>query len=370
MHPAYRSNRPGVAPDCGMQLEAVYAPVARDHSSAFSPDNICTRVQVSAQKQQIIGVKIGYPEVSTGPHTVRTVGRVAYDDTRVYRLNAATQGWMQEVRSRSIGSFVRKGEVLATYYTRDLRSAVQAYLYVDERLRSGSAESRPGDNGLDERGLDLAIENLRNLGMSDEAIQELRQKRVAPQYVSLRSPVAGFITAKNASPLRRFERGDELYSIVDLTRVWIVADVFERDMRLIQGATAAKITLKHSEQALPATVTETLPMLDNVSRTLQLRLEADNPGFVLKPDMFVDVEFPARLPEGITVPASAVLNSGRTNRVFVSVGNEYFEPKIVETGWRFKDRIQIVSGLSARDEIVVSGNFLLDSEIRMKTPEK
>jgi Cu(I)/Ag(I) efflux system membrane fusion protein len=254
---------------------------------------------------------------------------------------------------------------LAAYYTRELRSAVQAYFYVLDRTRSPEAANGP-DAGLDRRGLELAIEGLRNLGMSDSQIREIEKTRKAPQYVFLRSPATGFVVGKNITPLQRFNHGDELYRIADLRRVWILADLFQSETRFVQAAAPAHIILQHSSRIIQAKVSGTLPQFDEASRTLKVRIEVDNPGFTLKPDMFVDVEFPVRLPAGLTVPEDAVINSGQVKTVFIDMGGGRFEPRTVETGWRFGDRVQIVRGVAAGEKIVISGNFLMDSEVRMR----
>ncbi len=367
MHPSYKSDKPGIAPDCGMRLQPVYADSIASADRAETPSgDVRKAVRITSDKQQLIGITVTTVEMTAGPETVRTVGRVAIDETRLYRISTATEGWIQDTPRNSVGSFVRRDQVLMTYYTRELRSAAQAYLYVLDRLRSPETARGTTDTGLDQRGLDLALEGLRNLGVSDHQIQEIEKGHVIPQYVALRSPVTGFIIARNVSPLQRFSRGEELYKIADLSRVWILADLFETESHLVSRATAASVVLKHSGQVIHAKVSQTLPQFDGLSRTLKVRLEADNPGVMLKPDMFVDVEFPVKLPPGLTIPVDAVLDSGRAKTVFVALGDGYFEPRPVETGWHFGGRVQVVKGLKAGEKIVVSGNFLIDSEVRMR----
>ena len=127
-----------------------------------------------------------------------------------------------------------------------------------------------------------------------------------------------------------------------------------------------RATLPNQNKTLWATVSDVLPEFDTVTRTLKVRLEVDNPEYALRPDMFVDVEFPLTLPETVTVPVEAVMDTGLKKMVFVDRGNGYFEPRKVETGWRFGDRVEILKGLKPGEKIVISGNFLIDSESRMK----
>ena len=161
-------------------------------------------------------------------------------------------------------------------------------------------------------------------------------------------------------------KGTELFRIADLSRVWILVDVFERDASLVHADQPVKVELPTQGKTFTATVSKTLPQFDNITRTLKLRLEADNPDFTLKPDMFVDVELPLSLAETVVVPAEAVLDAGLRQTVFVDRGNGYFEPRNVHIGSRVGDQVQVVQGLMPGERIVISGNFLLDSESRMK----
>ena len=161
-------------------------------------------------------------------------------------------------------------------------------------------------------------------------------------YVEIRSPVAGFVLARGVSPRQRVDKGAELFSIADLSRVWIVADVFNVESQYIQPGMSARISLPQQNKTFEAKVTDVLPRFDATTRTLKVRLEADNPDFTLRPDMFVDVEFLITLPPAITVPVDAVLDSGLRKTVFIDVGNGFFEPRSVDTGWRFGGRVEIV----------------------------
>lgn len=202
--------------------------------------------------------------------------------------------------------------------------------------------------------------------MSDVQIAELATLRKASQQIELRSPVTGFVLERNVSPGQRFEAGDELYVIADLSEVWILADMFQYEASAIRAGQVATVELPDQGRAFRARVSEVLPQFDPSSRTLEVRLETHNPRFVLRPDMFVDVEFPLQLPSSLSVPAEAVLDSGLRKTVFVDAGNRYFEARRVETGRRVGDRVEIRSGLMEGERVVTSGNFLLDSESRLK----
>jgi membrane fusion protein, copper/silver efflux system len=371
MHPGYKSDKPGIAPDCGMKLEPVYAEEGsegdttdRDDPASLLPGT----AHVSPEKQQMIGVRVAQVEKSSGLRTLRLLGRVAADERRVYRLNAATDGWIQQTFSDSTGSVVQKDQVLAEYYAPEFLGAEQAYFYALNSLdRFKAAGKETSDQiAVTQVSVRQAADGLRNLGMGEVQIQALARDRQTTQSIELRSPATGFVLERNISPGQRFERGKELYRIADLSRVWILADTFGKEAQFLRPGLTAAVALPDQGRAFHARVSDVLPQFDPATRTLKVRLETDNPGYALRPDMFVDVELPVRLPAAITVPADAVLDSGLKKTVFVDRGNGYFEPRKVETGWRHDDRVEIVKGLAPGERIVVSGNFLIDSESRMK----
>jgi YHS domain-containing protein len=193
------------------------------------------------------------------------------------------------------------------------------------------------------------------------------ETRKVPDSIFAVAPADGIIIARNISSGLRFEHGAEFYRSADISRVWIMADVFENEARYYRPGMIAKVTAPQLGKTLRARVSEVLPQFDPVTRTLKVRLEAENPGFILRPDMFVDVELPVSVPAGVSVPVDALLDSGRAKRVFIDHGDGFFEPREVETGARFDDRVVIVKGLKEGERVVVTGTFLVDSESRLKT---
>ena len=359
MHPAYRSAKPGIAPDCGMDLVPVY-----------DNDNLADKVQlpvgavaVNPNQQQLIGLRLETVKKSSGSHVIRTTGRLEAEDNRVFRLTAATEGWVQSLEDNPVGSIVKKHELLASFYSREFRNAQQAYLGAlssSERVKSTSAPDDP--NSI----LRTNEEQLHALGMGDPQIKELARRRQTTRDISVVSPVDGIVLARNISPEQRFEKGAELYRIADLSKMWIVADIFDDQARFLHPGRKVKVTVRETSKILFATVSNNPPLFDPASRTFKLRLEADNPRMKLLPDMFVDLEFLAEAPVGISVPAEAVLDSGLRKIVYLQTADNIFEQRPVEVGTAFGDRITITRGLSPGDRIVSSGNFLLDSESRIR----
>src|SRR5205807_2666255 len=208
---------------------------------------------------------------------------------------------------------------------------------------------------------------LRNLGMSDFQINELAETRKLPEVVYMVSPVDGFVLARNVSAGLKFDRGTEFYRIADLKRVWIVADVYENDAESFNPGAVAQVTLPAQGKAFPAVVSDVLPQVDPATRTLKLRLEADNPEYALRPEMFVDVALKTKMAAGISIPQEAVLDSGMQKIVYVETQESVFEPRPVKIGEVYGNQVSVSSGLSEGDRIVTSGNFLVDSESRLRS---
>ncbi len=405
MHPGYKSDKPGIAPDCGMKLEPVYeggqmgeaAPTAerkilhyRDPQDpkytsdkpglnpetgnelepvyAGEPSSMpMGTIRVSPEKQQLIGVQYGEVESAAGVHSFRAVGKVAFDETKIARVHARIDGWVERVFVDFVGKVVEKGQPLLTIYSPELVASQQEYLLAlkSQRIMKNSAlEGAIADsNSL----LAAVRKRLELWELSDEQIDEVARTGKPTTYVTLYSPIGGYVVARNAFPKQRIMPDTELYTVVDLNRVWIMADVFEYEAPMIRMGQPARVSLSYYPgKSFAARVNYIQPQVDPMTRTLKVRLEAGNPGLRLKPDMYVDVEFRVDMPRRLTVPAGAVLDSGLKTTVFVDRGNGYLEPRQVETGERLGDRIEIRKGLEPGERIVTSGNFLIDSESQLK----
>jgi multidrug efflux pump subunit AcrA (membrane-fusion protein)/YHS domain-containing protein len=366
MHPSYRSTKPGIAPDCGMALEPVYE--GGDPSSTLQlPPGA---VSLSPERQQLIGARVETVSKSSGSRLIRTTGRVQADENHVYRLMAVTEGRVQSLGDNPPGTLVKKDEVLATFYSSEFRNAEQAYLgslTSLERLRNAGHDSEDPIKGNDAN-LRINEEQLRALGMGDPQIKELGRTKQITRDIEVTSPTDGIVLSRNISREERFEGHVELYRIADLRKIWILADLVGEDANLLHAGARVHVSVPELNKTLSATVSNTPPLFDPASRTLKLRLEADNPGLRLRPDMFVDIEFDSKAPAGISVPADAVLDSGLRKIVYVETSDGVFEPRTVEVGEAFGGRIAVKAGLAAGDRVVTAGNFMIDSESRMRTP--
>jgi membrane fusion protein, copper/silver efflux system len=363
MHPQYKSDHPGDAPCCGMRLEPVYADSQPSPAGRALPDGA---VEVGSAQRQLIGVRTDEVTRAPASHLLRVSGRITVDEARLYRLVASVDGWMRELGENSAGTLVKQNQVLASYYAPGFLGAQQSLLYslrIAEPLQRAevmmAAQIPPTALNLQ-----TAMDSLRSLGMSELQLEEFRKTKTFSPEIHVYAPITGFVISRNISPGQRFEKGTELYRIADLSHVWVMTDIFEKDREFLRPGAPA--TVRYQGREFPARMGDVLPQLDPQSRTLRTRFELENPGHILRPDAFVDVELHVTMPASVTVPADAVIDSGLRRTVFVERGGGVFEPRVVETGWRLGDRVEITKGLEPGEHIVVAGNFLIDSESRMK----
>ena len=497
MNPTNVSDKPGLAP-CGMPMEPVYDDREGDGSGFVGSRGAMSlgTVKIAHRTQQIIGVQTGLVEKVSETHRIRTLGRVAAEENRIFPLFSAVDGWMSYIPGSTTGSLVEKGQLMAliNIYDYDFFSWQQRYLSELTNLaqryfpatnftgarqpfpypsrHSRPAAPHPGNmssmkmstspkqeekapapaippsqsksklgmpwaamkpkfalpttppavkpesmplptdktktatpspkktapmdmdhssmNDMDGHSMlreqerragdldpndmyedDILYANnakleLLNLGVDETQLRQLAREGKYIPHIEIRSPVTGLVIGRPISPLEKVDRGTECFRVADLSRVWILADVFDTEAKYIHPGMRALVSFPRQDKPVEAVVSDIFHEFDPASRTLKVRLEMDNPKIRFRPDMFVDVDFLISLPPAITIPAGAVLDSGRRKIVFISLGEGYFEPREVVTGWRFGDRIEIVKGLAPGEEIVISGNFLIDSESRMK----
>lgn len=326
-------------------------------------------VAINSERQQLIGVRVETAEPATGTRLLRTTGRVEADETRVHRVMAGTEGWVQSVEDVPTGSLIKQNQLLATLYSKEFRNAQQAYISSVtsfDRLKSGR-DPAPDPNRMGDANMRINEEQLRALGMGEPQIKDLAKNRQVTRDVNISSPIDGIVLSRTVAPGQRFENGTEFYRIADLSKVWIMADLYGDEAKALKPGSRVKVSVRELSRTLYATVSENPPLFDPASRTLKVRLEADNPGLLLRPDMFVDLEFSTKLPNGISISQDAVIDSGRQKIVYVETSDGIFEPRAVETGNAFGDRMTVSRGLAAGDRVVTAGNFLIDSESRMRS---
>jgi RND family efflux transporter MFP subunit len=349
----YKSDKPGLNPETGNGLEAVY-----ENGPQSMPPGV---IDVSADKQQLIGVRWGTAELTVDGRQFRSAGKVTVDERSMVKIQPRIDGWIERIFVDFVGRRVEKGEPLLTIYSPELLASQQEYLLA---LRSRELLTRVSAG---ETLAAAARKRLELFDLSEEQIKQIERTGQPINAITLYSPGGGHVMMRNAFPKQRVTPETELYVVADLSRVWVMAEVFESDARLIRTGMSATVSAAYAGGgATRAKVDYIQPEVDPMTRTLKVRLEVDNATLKLKPEMYVDVDFVMGAASRLTVASEAVLNSGLRQTVFVDLGNGFIEPRAVRTGERLGQRIEIVSGLKAGERIAVSGNFLLDSESQLK----
>lgn len=362
MNPSHRYDKPGKAPD-GIDLVPVY-----EGEGKAKPENLPPgTVKIKPQTQQLIGVQYG--EVQSGPvtRTIRAVGRLAIDETRRTRIQPRVDGWIEKLFVDFPGMYVKKGEPLFSVYSPEL-VATQRELLVAKKAKDSFGDSEFPEIGANAQELyHSTLERLKLFNVPDREIKGVEKSGKPLNALTFLSPVSGFVIERNAFPGQRITPETELYSIVDLSTIWVYAELYEDEVQLVKFGQAALMDLSYFPgEKFHGKVTYIYPQINPETRTLRVRLEFANPGFRLKPDMYANIELKADLGTHIFVPENAVLNAGTQQIVFVARPDGYFEPRKITLGPEADSGYIVLSGLTAGEKIVTSGNFLIDSESNLK----
>jgi Cu(I)/Ag(I) efflux system membrane fusion protein len=369
MHPSIVRDKPGECPICGMKLEQRAVPGAAPTTPAASSPSVEGRaaVKVPPDRAQLLGIRsVPVGSGFTGG-TVRTVGRVAMDERRREVVHAKYEGYVEKLLVDFTGKPVRKGQPLLAIYSPALVAAQKEYLV------ARGAQTRLGDSsvpGVAKGGAELAEasrQRLRSFDVGPEEIAALEKTGLPRRTVTLRSPVSGVVIEKTAVEGMKVSPTDRLYEIADLSHVWILAEVYEKDLGAVRVGLPARVTLASQPGGeWRGSVTFVCPTVKPDTRTVEARIDVDNAGGVLKPDMFVDVSLEGAPSAALTVPESAVIPTGERTLVFVDKGDGQYEPREVALGARVAGGYEVRQGLAAGDRVVVSANFLLDSESSLR----
>lgn len=360
MHPAYKSDKPGIAPDCGMTLVPKYAD---GEAASMAPGT----VTVAAEGQALAGVRTAVVERRSLVRELRTTAQIAADETRISHIHVKVSGYIDKVYVDYIGQQVKKGDPLFTLYSPDLVSTEQEYLIArrgDATLASAPFEEvSRGAQTL----LDSARERLKLWDVSDEEIQQLDRTGKVQRDLTFYSPVAGFITDRKAFPQTSVTPDTELYTVTDLSSVWALADVYEYEVPFVHVGQKVTLSLSYYPgKTYAGTISFIDPVADPQSHTVKVRVQLSNPGFALKPQMFADATLHIDYGRQVVIPEEAVLDSGADQRVFVVHPGGNFEPRKVTLGPAVGDDVAVLAGLKPGETVVTSGNFLIDSESRLK----
>ena len=361
IHPAYKSDKPGIAPDCGMTLVPKYA---EDESMAKMPMGTVT---ITPEKQVLAGVRTAVVVRKSLVREIRTTAQIVADETRIAHVHVKVAGYVDKVYVDFVGQLIKKGQPLFTLYSPDLVSTQEEYLIAKRgNVTLGNApfqEIAEGSQSL----LQSSRQRLKLWDISDEQIKELDTTGKVNKYLTFYSPITGFVTDRKAFPQTSVTPDTELYTVSDLSTVWADADIYEYEVPFVHLGQRVTLTLSYYPgKTYTGTISYIYPTVDPQTRTVKARIQIPNPGFVLKPQMFADAKLRVDYGTKILVPQEAVLNSGTEQHVFVVHDGGLFEPRKVSIGPVLDGNAVILSGLKAGETIVVSGNFLIDSESNLK----
>jgi Cu(I)/Ag(I) efflux system membrane fusion protein len=324
-------------------------------------------VQISPERQQLIGVRIGTVEKRPLQKVIRTNGRVEFDEKRLATISPKIGGWIEELYVDFTGAPVKKGAPLLTLYSPELVSTQEEYLAALRARQELAASPYPEVAASGNALVESARRRLRLWDISEEQIRELEQTGQVRKSLTLYSPYGGIVLEKMAFKGMRVEPGMALYKLADLSVVWLIADIYEYELPLIRLGQQASINLSYLPgEAFTGKAVFIYPYLDAQTRTARVRFEFANPRGTLKPEMYAGVEITIRLGDKVAVPEGAIIDTGIRKVAIVEKGAGYFEPRDVKLGTKAGDYYEVLDGLKVGERVVTSANFLIDSESKLK----
>lgn len=325
-------------------------------------------ITLSDEKRQLIGVRTAVAEVRRIGRNIRTVGRVDLDETRLAYVNTRIAGWVKKLFVDFTGKDVKKGEPLLSIYSPDLVSAQEEYLLAFKAQKSLAPSSYQYLTESQDSLIESAKKRLLLWGIAPEQISEIEKSGSPQTEMTILSPIQGVVIEKMVIEGAYIMPGMNLYKIADLSRIWVIADIYEYEVPLVGLGQEAKVELSYlPEKTFSAKVGYIYPTLDPMTRTVKVRIEVQNDDMLLKPEMFATVEIYTSSKAALAVPSEAVLDSGVRQVVWVEKKPGVYEMREVKTGLRGEKFVQVLSGLRPGEKVVTSGNFLIDSESRLRS---
>lgn len=324
-------------------------------------------VMVSPRKQQLIGVKTEKAQVRSLTHTIRTVGLVEVDETKLRHVHTKLEGWVQKLYVKFTGEEVRKGQKLFEIYSPELVSTQEEYLLALKAVRTLGDSEFPEVAENARSLLEVTRQRFALWDITPDHIEDLERTGKVLQTLPLHAPSSGYVLNMQVRDGMHVTPARELYTLADLSPVWVLAELYEYEIPLVRLGEEAAITFPYFPgKVFTGKVAYIYPVLEPKTRTVKVRFELPNPGWKLKPGMFANVELQISRGERLVVPSTAVLDSGTEQLVFVDRGQGMFEPRKVTTGVRTRDWYEILEGIEPGEPVVTSGNFLIDSESNLK----
>jgi RND family efflux transporter MFP subunit len=372
MHPSYHSDKPGVSPCCDMALEPVYVDDAG--AQGMPPGDLSNAIHVTAAQQQLMGVEYGSASYAPVTRSISGPAQFRVDETRVARLQTKLEGSVDHLYVSAPGERVTQGQPLLTVFHRRTYAMPQAQ-FLEALMGNAGMGPTPKSPAEAERmrlangeALRIARQQLEILGFTDEQIAAVQRAHQPLASIPVHSPITGVITEFHVALNQKISM-ESLLTIADLSSLWAVADFSPADAAFVHSGQSVAITAPYFPGKVFRGIVQTvLPVMDVAAHTVKVRVAVPNPDGLLKPEMFGQVELRVEGPrKKLTVPVTAVIDTGVERVVFADLGGGYLEPRSVTTGERFADRVEILQGLQVGSRIVTSGAFLLDSESRIRS---
>jgi len=324
-------------------------------------------VQITPERQQLIGVKIGPVEMKPLEKVIRTVGRVDYDEKRLVTVSPKIGGWIEDLYVDFTGRYVRQGEPLLTIYSPELVSTQEEYLIALRAKRDLIKSPFPEVAGSGNSLAESAKRRLKLWDITDDQIKALEESGQAKKTLTLYSPFSGFVLEKSAYKGMNVMPGIALFKLADLSVVWLIADIYEYELPFIRLGQQASIQLSYIPgETFTGKAIYIYPSLNPETRTAKVRYEFPNPHERLKPEMYANVEIKVHLGQKLAVPEGAIIDTGLRQLAIVDKGSGYFEPREVKVGAKVDNYYEVIKGLKAGERVVTSANFLIDSESKLK----
>jgi len=361
MDPTYIRDEPGKSP-MGMDLVPVYEEEGEEKEPAST-------IRIDPVTMQNMGVRLARVVRKPLVKTIRTYGTITYDEKRIYTVNTKFNGWIEKLYVNFVGEKVRAGRPLFEIYSPELVTAQEEYLLAVKQFGSLHESPYPGVSDGARRLLEASRTRLKYWDLTDSQIEEIRKNGKVRKKLKIFSPASGVVIEKSAFEGNYVKAGEHQYVIADLSTVWVDVDIYEYELPWVYRGMAAEMDLAYIPgKRFKGRVLYIYPYLDSKTRTAKLRLEFKNPGLLLKPDMYANIYLGSALAKDtIVIPQEAVIDSGVRKVVFVSLGRGKFQPRDVELGAEGNnDEFQVLSGLREGEEVVVSAQFMLDSESRLR----
>jgi Cu(I)/Ag(I) efflux system membrane fusion protein len=336
------------------------------------------QVEISPEQQKLIGVKTVKVDIRQLQKTIRTVGRLEADESKLATVNTKIEGWIEKLYVEATGSYIKKGQPLVDIYSPELVATQQEFLNALKWAKQSSEVKQEKDknSSTDLSGLiaqdaaatlEASRQRLLLWDISKDQIKKIEESGKTIRTLTLYSPVNGFITQKMAVLGMKVMPGEKLFDVADLSSIWVIADIYEYELPLIKVGNRALITMSYLPgKELYSQIDYIYPTISAETRTIKVRLKLPNHNNQLKPQMFTNVEIKINLGKKLMIPESAVIDTGKGTVTYVDLGNNAFEPREIKTGLRAEGYIEVLKGVKKGEAVVSSANFLIDSEAQLK----